>query len=73
MFSRLDVKEGVLEDALPLVERHHCRLQPYDKDCRWVRELLQQFGDFLLHAVGLRQSRDAGLAQNLVLGHGRRG
>jgi hypothetical protein len=29
--------------------------------------LLQQLGHFLLHAVGLCQSRDAGLAQDFVL------
>ncbi len=29
--------------------------------------LLQQLRHFLLHAVGLRQGRNAGLAQNLVL------
>ena len=29
--------------------------------------LLQQLGHFLLHAVGLRQRRNAGLTQNLIL------
>ena len=33
------------------------------------QRLLQQLGDFLLHAVGLGQGGDAGLAQDLVLGH----
>ena len=30
--------------------------------------LLQQFGYFLLYAVGLSEGRDAGLAEDLVLG-----
>ena len=36
----------------------------------WTAEsLLQELGHFLLHAVGLRQGRDARLAQDLVLRH----
>jgi hypothetical protein len=31
-------------------------------------ELLQQLGDFLLQAVGLGQSRDAGLGEDFILG-----
>ena len=31
--------------------------------------LLKQLGHFLLHAVGLGQGGDAGLAQDFVLGH----
>lgn len=34
-----------------------------------VRLLLQEFGHFLLHAVGLGQGCDAGLAKDFILGH----
>ena len=39
------------------------------KTYRWGPQLLQQLGHFLLHAVGLRQRGNTGLAQNFVLGH----